>query len=58
MYKRSTQNRNGGVPLISDSRKLEKTRKHPIQQITSTLPQLSVTFTILFYFSTSGLFEQ
>ncbi|KAI9469030.1 MAG: hypothetical protein EXX96DRAFT_590196 [Benjaminiella poitrasii] len=38
---------------MEDKSKLKRLKKHPIQNIISTLPQLAISFAILFFASTS-----
>jgi hypothetical protein len=54
MYKRQTSNRKGSsVKSALDNNKQNKLKKHPIQQVISTLPQLAISFAILFFAKTS-----
>jgi hypothetical protein len=49
MYKRPLKKNDNQYRVLQEEKLKRTTKKHPIQQIVSTLPQLAITFAILFF---------
>jgi hypothetical protein len=52
MHKRQLNNKNSKHTSLLDDNKIKKIKKHPVQQAISTLPQLAISFAILFFAGT------
>ncbi|KAL0142282.1 hypothetical protein V8B55DRAFT_1496522 [Mucor lusitanicus] len=52
MHKRQFQNKGTKYTALPDDSKSKRVRKNPIQQVISTLPQLAISFAILFFAGT------
>ncbi|KAG2197187.1 hypothetical protein INT46_003349 [Mucor plumbeus] len=52
MHKRQLNNKNSKHTSLQDDNKIKKIKKHPVQQVISTLPQLAISFAILFFAGT------
>lgn len=52
MHKRQSNNKSSKHISLQNDSKLKGTKKHPVQQVISTLPQLAISFAILFFAGT------
>ncbi|EPB90174.1 hypothetical protein HMPREF1544_03008 [Mucor circinelloides 1006PhL] len=52
MHKRQFHNKDSKYAALQDDSKSKRAKKNPIQQVVSTLPQLAISFAILFFAGT------
>ncbi|KAL7311021.1 hypothetical protein PS15m_008842 [Mucor circinelloides] len=52
MHKRQFHNKGSKYAALQDDSKSKRVKKNPIQQVVSTLPQLAISFAILFFAGT------
>ncbi|CAO0798789.1 unnamed protein product [Mucor circinelloides] len=52
MHKRQFHNKGSKYAALQDDSKSKRAKKNPIQQVVSTLPQLAISFAILFFAGT------